>query len=64
VKASAKPVKRVDAKPGTQWLTPGLIARARHLKGEQTLRRATVQAIGEGSRSVDFSPRSQRLLRG
>ena len=32
----------VQAKPGTQWLRPGLIARVRYLKGEQGLRHATL----------------------
>lgn len=47
VKAGAKPVKGVAAKPGTEWLKPGLIARVRYLKGEQTLRHATLREVGE-----------------
>jgi DNA ligase D-like protein (predicted ligase) len=47
VRANAKPVKGVEAKPGTEWLKPGLIARVRYLKGEQTLRHATLQEIAE-----------------
>jgi ATP-dependent DNA ligase len=35
VRANAKPVKGVEAKPGTEWLKPGLVARVRYLKGEQ-----------------------------
>ena len=30
---SGMPVKGVDAKPGTEWLKPGLIGCVRHLKG-------------------------------
>ena len=47
VQAKAKPVKGMTAKPGTQWLKPGLIGRVRHLKGEQELRHATLQEIRE-----------------
>lgn len=47
VRANAKPVKGVEAKPGTEWLKPGLVARVRFLKGEQTLRHATLQEVGE-----------------
>jgi ATP-dependent DNA ligase len=47
VKAGAKPVKGVEAKPGTEWLKPGVIGRVRHLKGEQTLRHATLQEVAE-----------------
>ena len=47
VKASAKPVKGVAAKPRTEWRKPGLVARVRYLKGEQTLRHATLQEVGE-----------------
>ena len=46
-KAKGKPVKGVEAKLGTAWLKPGLIGRVRHLKGEQTLRHATLQEIAE-----------------
>ena len=42
-KAKGKPVMGVAAKPGTEWLKPGLIARVRHLKGEQALRHATLK---------------------
>jgi len=47
VKAKAKPVKGVERKPGIEWLKPGLIARVRYLKGEEKLRHATLQEIGE-----------------
>jgi hypothetical protein len=47
VKANAKPVKGVEAKPGTEWLKPGVIGRVRHVKGEETLRHATLQEIAE-----------------
>lgn len=40
-------MKGVAAKPGTQWLKPGLIARVRYLKGEQTLPHAALQEVGE-----------------
>jgi hypothetical protein len=40
-------MKGVDAKPSTEWLKPGLIARVRYLKGEQTLRHATLREIAE-----------------
>ena len=46
VKASAKPVKGADAKPGTEWLKPGaILGRVRHLKGEDKLRHATLSEI-------------------
>ena len=45
--AKAKPVKGVERKPGIEWLKPGLIARVRYLKGEEKLRHATLQEIGE-----------------
>ena len=45
VKAGARPVKGVEAKPGTEWLKPGLLGRVRHLKGEDTLRHATLEEI-------------------
>jgi bifunctional non-homologous end joining protein LigD len=47
VHAKAKPVKGVQAKPGAEWLKPGLIARVRYLKGEQTLRHAILREIAE-----------------
>jgi bifunctional non-homologous end joining protein LigD len=49
-KAKGKPVKGVDAKPGTEWVKPGLIGRVRHLKGEEKLRHATLQEVEESSR--------------
>jgi DNA ligase D-like protein (predicted ligase) len=48
VKAGARPVKGVDAKPGTEWLKPGLLGRVRHLKGEETLRHATLEGLANG----------------
>lgn len=47
VQTKGKPVKGVQAKPGAEWLKPGLIARVRYLKGEQTLRHATLREIAE-----------------
>jgi ATP-dependent DNA ligase len=47
VKAGARPVKGVEAKPGTEWLKPGLLGRVRHLKGEEMLRHATLQEATE-----------------
>jgi bifunctional non-homologous end joining protein LigD len=44
-KAKGKPVKGVDAKPGTVWVKPGIIGRVRHLKGEGKLRHATLQEL-------------------
>jgi hypothetical protein len=35
--------KGIKVKPGAEWLKPGLIGRARHLKGEQQLRHATLR---------------------
>lgn len=48
VQAIRKPVRGVEAKPGTEWLEPGLLARVRHLKGEDKLRHASLQEIAEG----------------
>lgn len=45
--ANGRPVKGVDAKPGTIWVKPGLIGRVRHLKGEEKLRHATLQEVSE-----------------
>jgi len=47
VNAKAKPLKGIKVKPGTQWLKPALIGRARHLKAEQLLRHATLRDIKE-----------------
>ena len=47
VKSGAKPVKGVDAKPGTEWLKPGMLGRVRHLKGEEILRHASLPEAGE-----------------
>ena len=41
----APAVKGVKAKPGTEWLKPGLVGRVRHLKGEQQLRHATPREL-------------------
>ena len=43
--AKAKPLKGVTAKPGAEWLKPGMVGRVRHLKGEQLLRHATLRTI-------------------
>jgi DNA ligase D-like protein (predicted ligase) len=48
VKAGARPVNGVDAKPGTEWLKPGLLGRVRHLKGEEMLRHATLEGLANG----------------
>lgn len=45
IRADAKPVKGVDAKPGTEWLKPGLTATVRHLRGEDKLRHATLTEL-------------------
>jgi bifunctional non-homologous end joining protein LigD len=47
VKAGAKAVKGVDAKPGTEWLKPGLIGRVRRLKGKEKLRHASLREVSE-----------------
>jgi bifunctional non-homologous end joining protein LigD len=46
-KAKGKPVKGVDAKPGTVWVKPGIIGRVKHLKGEEKLRHATLEEVSE-----------------
>jgi bifunctional non-homologous end joining protein LigD len=46
-KARGKPVKGVDAKPGTVWVKPGIIGRVKHLKGEEKLRHATLEEVSE-----------------
>jgi ATP-dependent DNA ligase len=38
---------RAKAKPGIEWLKPGLIGRVRYLKGEEKLRHASLREIGE-----------------
>jgi bifunctional non-homologous end joining protein LigD len=40
-------VKGIVAKPGTEWVKPGLVAPVRYLKGEKTLGHATLQKIGD-----------------
>jgi DNA ligase D-like protein (predicted ligase) len=45
VRKNAAPVKGVTAKPGTEWLKPGLTATVRHLKGEAGLRHAVLKDI-------------------
>jgi ATP-dependent DNA ligase len=45
VKAKVPAVKGVKAKPGTEWLKPGLVGKVRHLNGEQQLRHATLREI-------------------
>jgi ATP-dependent DNA ligase len=45
VQAKAKAPKGIKAKPGTEWLKPGLVGLVRHLKGEQQLRHATLREI-------------------
>lgn len=42
--AAPKGMKR----PATQWVKPGLVARVKHLKGEENLRHASVQDFWEG----------------
>ncbi len=43
VKQAAKPAPASKAHIDTQWLKPGLVARVRFLKGEETLRHATLK---------------------
>ena len=45
VQAEALEPKGIKAKPGTEWLKPGLVGKVRHLKGEQQLRHATLREI-------------------
>jgi hypothetical protein len=46
VGAKAGPLpKGMSPKPDAQWLEPGIMARVRHLRGEEDLRHATVQGI-------------------
>ena len=40
--------KGLKAKPEAQWLEPGLVARVRHLRGEEELRHASVTEIVAG----------------
>jgi bifunctional non-homologous end joining protein LigD len=47
VHAKAHPVKGVTAKPGAEWLKPGLQARVRHLRGEDMLRHASLKGLIE-----------------
>ena len=42
---SAKPALHMDPRPQTSWLKPEMRVRVRHLKGEDSLRHATVKAI-------------------
>ena len=35
----------VEAKPGTEWLKPGLMGRQRHPKGEDKLRHASLREL-------------------
>jgi len=37
--------KGMEAKPDAQWLEPGVIATVRHLRGEEDLRHASVEAV-------------------
>ncbi len=37
--------KGTEAKPETKWLEPGVLARVRHMRGEEDLRHASVEDI-------------------
>jgi hypothetical protein len=37
--------------PGTEWLKPGLLARVKHLKGEDELRHASLKDLTDRTRS-------------
>ncbi|TIL94683.1 MAG: ATP-dependent DNA ligase [Mesorhizobium sp.] len=41
------PAPRGMKRPATQWVTPGLIGRVKHLRGEEDLRHASLQAFWE-----------------
>ncbi len=43
VQEAAKPVRGSKALDDTQWLKPGIVGRVRFLKGEETLRHATLK---------------------
>jgi ATP-dependent DNA ligase len=60
VKANAGPMpaglpKDVQ-KNKADWLQPGLVARVRFLKGEETLRHATLREVQEEDRSIEGRP--------
>ena len=40
-----KPAIRHTGRKEAQWIRPGLIAKVRHLRGEEKLRHATVMAL-------------------
>ena len=37
--------KGIKMKPGAEWLKPGLVGRVKHLRGDEELRHATLEAI-------------------
>jgi ATP-dependent DNA ligase len=46
VRAKRLPLpKGMEAKPEAKWLEPGVLARVRHLRGEEDLRHASVEDI-------------------
>jgi len=48
VRSKAGPLpKGMEPKPGAKWLRPGVMARVRHLKGEEDLRHASIQTVLE-----------------
>jgi bifunctional non-homologous end joining protein LigD len=46
VRTKAGPLpKGMEKKPDAQWLQPGVMAKIRHLRGEEDLRHASVQEV-------------------
>ena len=45
VRSKAGPVPKEIQKKLAEWLEPGVMARIRHLRGEQELRHASVDAV-------------------
>lgn len=49
VRAKAGPLpKGIGKRPDAQWLRPGVMAKVRHLRGEEELRHASVQEVIDG----------------
>jgi len=47
VQKHAGPAPKGMKRPATQWVKPGLIGRVKHLRGEEDLRRASLQDFRE-----------------
>lgn len=46
VQEHAEPAPKGMKRPATQWVKPGIIARVKHLRGEEDLRHASLQDFG------------------